>query len=156
MFVSTSVKSLPRTPVYKGKASRYTNKRFKNGLYYRYAVVSYDHTGNASRGSAAVVPPSILLRSPRDGRSVRLPPLLVWAGVSKATFYNVQLYYGARKVLSAWPNSAKLKLSRSWPYEGRRVRLKKGSYRWYVWPGFGPRSKARYGQLLGQSGFRVR
>ena len=156
VFVSTSAKSLPRTPVYKGKASRYTNKRFKNGSYYRYAVVSYDHTGNASRGSAAVVPPSILLRSPRDGRSVRLPPLLVWARVSKATFYNVQLYYGAQKVLSAWPNSAKLKLSRNWGFEGRRVRLKKGSYRWYVWPGFGPRSKARYGHLLGQSGFRVR
>jgi hypothetical protein len=76
--------------------------------------------------------------------------------VSKATFYNVQLYYGAQKVLSAWPNSAKLKLSRNWGFEGRRVRLKKGSYRWYVWPGFGPRSKARYGHLLGQSGFRVR
>jgi hypothetical protein len=156
VFVSTSAKSLPRTPVYRGKASRYTNKRFKNGSYYRYAVVSYDHTGNASRGSAAVVPPSILLRSPRDGRSVRLPPLLVWTRVSKATFYNVQLYHGAQKVLSAWPNSAKLKLSRNWGFEGRRVRLKKGSYRWYVWPGFGPRSKARYGQLLGQSGFRVR
>jgi len=155
VFVSTSAKSLPRTPVYRGKASRYTNKRFRNGLYYRYAVVSYDRAGNASRGTAAVVPPSILLRSPRDGRRVHAPPRLVWARVSKATFYNVQLYYDARKVLSIWPNSAKLKLPRSWRYEGRRYRLRKGSYRWYVWPGFGPRSKARYGQLLGQSGFRV-
>jgi hypothetical protein len=154
VFVSTSAKSLPRTPVYKGKASRYTNRRFRNGLYYRYAVISYDHTGNASRGSAAIVPPSILLRSPGDGGRVRQPPLLVWAGVKRATFYNVQVYYGGRKVLSAWPNSAKLKLSRSWRFEGRRFRLRKGSYRWYVWPGFGPRSKARYGQLLGQSGFK--
>lgn len=154
VFVSTSAKSLPRTPVYKGKASRYTNRRFKNGLYYRYAVVSYDHAGNASRGSAAVVPPSILLRSPRVGRRVHAPPLLVWAGVRKATFYNVQLYYRGRKVLSTWPNSAKLKLSRSWGYQGRRFQLRKGSYQWYVWPGFGPRSKARYGQLLGQSGFK--
>jgi hypothetical protein len=156
VFVSTSVKSLPRTPVYKGRASGYTNKRFRNGLYYRYAVVSYDHAGNASRGTAAVVPPSILLRSPGDGRRVHAPPLLVWARVSKATFYNVQLYFGAQKVLSAWPNSAKLKLPRSWRYEGRRFRLRNGSYRWYVWPGFGPRSKARYGQLLGQSSFKVR
>ncbi len=156
VFVSTSAKSLPRTPVYKGRASGYTNKRFRNGLYYRYAVVSYDHAGNASRGTAAVVPPSILLRSPGDGRRVHAPPLLVWARVSKATFYNVQLYFGAQKVLSAWPNSAKLKLPRSWRYEGRRFRLRNGSYRWYVWPGFGPRSKARYGQLLGQSGFKVR
>jgi hypothetical protein len=156
VFVSTSAKSLPRTPVYKGRASGYTNKRFRNGLYYRYAVVSYDHAGNASRGTAAVVPPSILLRSPGDGRRVHAPPLLVWARVSKATFYNVQLYFGAQKVLSAWPNSAKLKLPRSWRYEGRRFRLRNGSYRWYVWPGFGPRSKARYGQLLGQSSFKVR
>jgi len=155
VFVSTSAKSLPRTPVYKGKASRYTNMRFRNGLYYRYAVVSYDHTGNASRGSAAVVPPSILLRSPRAGRRVHAPPILLWAGVRKATFYNVQLYYRGRKVLSTWPKSARLKLSRSWRYEGRRFRLRKGSYQWYVWPGFGPRSKARYGQLLGQSGFKV-
>ena len=154
VFVSTSAKSLPRTPVYKGKASRYTNRRFRNGLYYRYAVVSYDHTGNASRGSAAVVSPSILLRSPRAGRRVHAPPLLVWAGVRKATFYNVQIYYRGRKVLSTWPNSAKLKLSRSWRYQGRRFQLRKGSYQWYVWPGFGPRSKARYGQLLGQSGFK--
>jgi hypothetical protein len=156
VFVSTSAKSLPRTPVYKGRASGYTNKRFRNGLYYRYAVVSYDHVGNASRGTAAVVPPSILLRSPGDGRRVHAPPLLVWGRVSKATFYNVQLYFGAQKVLSAWPNSAKLKLPRSWRYEGRRFRLRNGSYRWYVWPGFGPRSKARYGQLLGQSSFKVR
>jgi hypothetical protein len=155
VFVSTSAKSLPRTPVYKGKASRYTNRRFRNGLYYRYAVVSYDRTGNASRGSAAVVSPSILLRSPGDGRRVHAPPLLVWAGVRRATFFNVQLYYRGRKVLSAWPNSARLKLSRSWRYEGRRFRLRKGSYQWYVWPGFGPRSKARYGQLLGQSRFTV-
>jgi hypothetical protein len=156
VFVSTSAKSLPRTPVYKGKAARYTNKRFRNGLYYRFAVVSYDHAGNASRGAAAVVPPSVLLRSPGDGRRVHAPPVLLWAKVPKATFYNVQLYYGSRKVLSAWPNIAKRKLSRRWLYGGRQFQLRRGLYRWYVWPGFGPRSKGRYGQLLGQSTFRLR
>jgi hypothetical protein len=156
VFVSTSAKSLPRTPVYKGRAGRYTNKRFKNGLYYRYAVVSYDHAGNASRGAGAVVPPSILLRSPRDGRRVHGPPLLVWNAVAKARFYNVQLYYGLQKVLSAWPNQPKRKLSRSWLYGGRQFQLRRGIYRWYVWPAFGLRAKARYGQLLGQSTFSVR
>jgi hypothetical protein len=156
VFVSTSAKSLPRTPVYKGRAGRYTNKRFKNGLYYRYAVVSYDHAGNASRGAGAVVPPSILLRSPRDGRRVHGPPLLVWNAVAKARFYNVQLYYGLQKVLSAWPNQPKRKLSRSWLYGGRQFQLRRGIYHWYVWPAFGPRAKARYGQLLGQSTFSVR
>ncbi len=156
VFVSTSVKSLPRTPVYKGRASRYTNRRFRNGLYYRYAVVSYDRAGNASRGAGAVVPPSILLRSPRDGRRVHGPPLLVWNRVARATYYNVQLYYGSRKVLSTWPNLPNRKLSRSWLFGGRHLQLRTGLYHWYVWPGFGARSKGRYGQLLGQSTFSVR
>ena len=155
VFVSTSAKSPPRTLVYKGKARGYTNKRFKNGLYYRYAVLSYDHAGNASRGAAVVVPPSILLRSPRDRAVVKSPPRLLWAPVPKASFYNVQLYSTHAKMLSAWPGRAKLTLSRRWTYAGRRFELKKGLYRWFVWPGFGPRAKGRYGQLLGQGTFRV-
>ena len=156
VFVSTSRKSPPRTLVYTGKSTRYTKKRFKNGLYYRYLVVSYDHAANGSRGAGAVVLPSILLHAPRNGRTVRVPPLLGWGAVRRATFYNVQLYYGSQKVLSAWPNKAKLRLRRNWLYSGRRFHLKSGVYRWYVWPGFGPRSRARYGQLLGQATFRVR
>ncbi len=156
VFVSTRRGAPPRTLVYRGKAGKYTNRRFKNGLYYRYAIVSYDHVGNASREVALVVPPSVLLRSPRNGRVVRKPPRFLWAKVASASFYNIQLYYGAQKVLSAWPNSAKLALTRSWSYEGRRFRLKKGKYRWYVWPAFGPRSRSRYGQLLGQATFTAR
>jgi hypothetical protein len=155
VFVSTSAKSPPRTLVYKGKGRVYANKRFKNGLYYRYAVVSYDHIGNASRGAAVIVPPSVLLRSPRNGAAVKSPPRLLWAPVPKATFYNVQLYSTTAKMLSAWPGNAKLTLSRRWTYAGRRFTLKRGLYRWFVWPGFGPRTKARYGQLLGQGTFRV-
>jgi len=155
VFVSTNSKSLARSLVYKGAGTNYTAKRFKNGLYYRYAVISYDHAGNASRGVGAVVPASILLRSPRDGAVVRTPPRLVWDEIVKSTFYNVQLYYGAQKVLSAWPNHAKLRLTRRWSYLGRRFQLRKGTYHWYVWPGFGPRSRGRYGQLLGQGSFGV-
>ncbi len=155
VFVSTNPKTAPRTLVYKGGATKYTNRRFKNGLYYRYSIVSYDHAANASRGMLAVIPPSILLRSPREGRVVHSPPLLMWQAVAKATFYNVQLFYGGRKILSAWPSTVKLGVKRKWTYAGRRFQLKRGAYRWYVWPGFGPRSKARYGQLLGQSTFRV-
>jgi hypothetical protein len=155
VFVSTNSKSLARSLVYKGAGTNYTAKRFKNGLYYRYAVISYDHAGNASRGVATVVPASILLRSPRDGAVVRTPPRLVWDEIVKSTFYNVQLYYGAQKVLSAWPNHAKLRLTRRWSYLGRRFQLRKGTYHWYVWPGFGPRSRGRYGQLLGQGSFGV-
>jgi large repetitive protein len=156
VVLATSAKRSARAMVYQGGASSYTVKRFKNGLYYSYAVVTYDHAGNASRGVATVVPASILLRSPRDGAGVRTPPRLVWSRVPKASFYNVQLYRGSQKIFSAWPHVAKLTLGRSWAYAGHRYQLKRGTYRWYVWPAFGPRSKARYGQLLGQSTFKFR
>lgn len=156
VLVSTNAKSPPRTMVYKGAGPTYTNKRFKNGLYYRYAVVSYDHTGNASHGASVVVPTSALLRSPRDGAVVKSPPRLLWAAVRGASFYNVQLFSARAKMLSAWPAKPALTLNRSWTYAGHRFALKKGLYRWYVWPGFGTRAKSRYGQLLGQGWFRVR
>jgi hypothetical protein len=141
-----------RTSVYKGTGTHYTNKGFKNGTYYRYAIISYDKAGNASRGVPVVVPTNALLSRPLAGARVNVPPVLDWASVPKATFYNVQLYLGSRKILSAWPARSKLKLSRTWSYKGAH-RLKKGSYRWYVWPAFGGRSQARYGQLLGQANF---
>ena len=156
ILVSTSPKDPPHRLVYTGARKSYADRHFKNGLYYRYAVLSYDRAGNASRGATVVVPASILLRLPRDGVVVKAPPLLMWEGVPKASYYNVQLYYGGRKVLSAWPNKTKLRTTRSWAYEARRYELKSGLYRWYVWPGFGSRSQAHYGQLLGQGTFAVR
>ena len=156
VLVSTSAKRAAGVVAYQGPASTYTERRFKNGLYYRYVVVSYDHSGNASHGIATVVPASVLLRSPRDGATVRKAPSLVWTTVPKATFYNVQLYNRGRKVLSAWPTAAKLALAPKWSYAGRRFKLERGAYQWYVWPAFGTRSKFRYGQLLGQGTFRFR
>jgi hypothetical protein len=155
VLMSRGAKSIPRTVVYSGKRTTYSNTRFQNGAYYRYAVISYDHFGNASRRANVTVPASALLLSPRDGAVVKSPPRLMWTRVAKASFYNVQLYSPTAKLLSAWPGRAALTLQRSWTYGGRRVQLKKGLYRWFVWPGFGPRSKARYGQLLGQGSFRV-
>jgi hypothetical protein len=156
IFVSTSPKDPPHRLVYTGARESYADRHFKNGLYYRYAVRSYDRAGNASRGATVVVPASILLRLPHDGAVVTAPPLLMWDGVPKASYYNVQLYYGGRKVFSAWPNKTKLRTTRSWTYQARRYGLKSGLYHWYVWPGFGSRSQAHYGQLLGQGTFAVR
>ena len=156
VLVSTSAKRAAGVVAYQGRASTYTERRFRNGLYYRYVVVSYDHSGNASHGIATVVPASVLLRSPRDGATVRKAPSLVWTTVPKATFYNVQLYNRGRKVLSTWPTAAKLALAQKWSFAGRRFKLERGAYQWYVWPAFGPRSKFRYGQLLGQGTFRFR
>jgi hypothetical protein len=153
--VGKNPKRLPRTPVYRGAGTSYTNSSFQNGLYYRYAITSYDRVGNASRRVAVVVPPSVLLTSPGVGARVQGPPLLDWASVQKAAYYSVQLWVGSRKVLTAWPSRSSFKLRRAWSYRRAVNRLEKGTYRWYVWPGFGRRSEVRYGQLLGRSSFAV-
>jgi hypothetical protein len=156
VFVTTKRGAPPRTIVYQGKKQSYVNRRFQNGFYYRYLVVSYDASDNASGGASAVVPPSALLRSPRDGQVVRSAPRLRWTPVHKASYYNVQLYYRGRKVLSAWPGRARQVLQRRWSYSGRSYQLRKGAYSWFVWPGFGPQAKSRYGSLLGVGTFKVR
>jgi hypothetical protein len=156
VFLSTKRSAPARTLVYTGRRQSYGNRRFRNGLYYRYLIVAYDRSDNASGGTPATVPPSALLRSPRDGRIVRRPPLLRWTPVRKATFYNVQVYYRGQKILSAWPAKPRRTLARRWAYGGHRFSMRRGTYIWYVWPGFGPRAKSRYGQLLGQGTFKVR
>ncbi|HET7759005.1 MAG TPA: Ig-like domain-containing protein [Gaiellaceae bacterium] len=155
VYVSTNAKTAPRKLVYSGTAPSYHDHRFKNGGYHRYLVVSYDHAKNASRGSDAIVPPSALLQAPRNGSALRRPPTFRWAPVRGASFYNVQLFRRGSKVLSAWPKKPHQSLTRRWTYLGRRHALRPGTYVWYVWPGFGPERKSRYGQLLGQGTFRV-
>jgi len=156
VFVSTKRGIPPRTLVYTGKKQSYVKRRFQNGLYYRYLVISYDTSDNASGGSSASVLPSALLLSPPDGRVVRSAPRLRWTPVLKASFYNVQVYYRGRKVLSAWPQHARQGLVQRWSYSGRSYRLRQGAYSWFVWPGFGSRAKSHYGPLLGIGTFRVR
>jgi hypothetical protein len=156
VYVSTSARSQPRTLVFRGRRQTYTNRRFKNGVYYRYRIVSLDHRKNASKGALTTIRPSALLRSPRDGRIVRSPPVLRWNAVRKATFYNIQVYYRGQKVLSAWPKKPRRALTRRWVYGGRGFSLRRGTYVWFVWPAFGPKARSHYGQLLGQGTFRVR
>lgn len=128
----------------------------KNGVEYRFVVISVDDSGNQSRGAVVLgIPEANLLVSPRAGTKVTGPPLLRWAPVPRAGYYNVQVFKGKTKVLSAWPTRAQLKLSRSWTYADVRHRLALGTYTWYVWPGFGPRGDATYGKLRGKSSFVV-
>jgi hypothetical protein len=156
VYVSTSRKTPPRRLVYTGKRQSYADRHFKNGQYYRFLVVSYDRAKNASGGRSVLVPPSALLISPRNGSTIRGVPKFRWAAVRGASFYNIQLYRKGQKVLSAWPGKARQSLTRKWSYGGRRYALRRGLYVWYVWPGFGPRTRSRYGQLLGQGTFKVR
>jgi hypothetical protein len=86
---------------------------------------------------------------------VKAPPKLVWVASAGASYYNVQLFRGATKILSIWPTTSSLQLRKTWTYRGRRYRLTPALYRWYVWPGIGSKAAARYGPLLGTSTFQI-
>jgi hypothetical protein len=152
---STDRRKEPTQEVYRGGGSGYVDSRFRNAVYHRYRLVAWDRAGNVSAPVDVVVGPDALLLAPKDGARLHAPARLRWRPVRKASFYNVQLYRGGKKVLSTWPPSASLRLGRSWEYGGHRYRLKAGRYTWYVWPGFGPLAHSRYGRLLGQSSFVV-
>ncbi len=137
--------------VYHGDAHSFTDPRLRNGARYRYKLSATDQAGNIAKASATAEPSA--LSSPPQGRTVKQPPLLRWSKVAGADYYNVQLFVAGHKVLSLWPVGTTLKLPRSWTYGGKRHSLVKGRYRWYVWPGFGPRSASKYGKLLGASVF---
>jgi hypothetical protein len=83
------------------------------------------------------------------------PPLLTWRKVRRASYYNVQLHRRNRKILSRWPRTNELQLTRRWRFAGKPRRLVAGRYCWYVWPGFGPRSRRDYGRVLGKRCFTV-
>jgi hypothetical protein len=130
-----------------------------------FQVRAIDAAGNADptpavfRWTIAAAPRRVrtasALLSPRGGARVTSPPLLTWRRVPRASYYNVQLYRGSVKVLSAWPTRTRLQLRARWTYLGRQRQLAPGTYRWFVWPRLGRGASGRYGRLLGQSTFTV-
>ena len=140
--------------LYRGNSTGYRDPHVGDGVRYRYTLIARDQAGNVSERIVAVTAGPRLL-SPGRGAPMSTPPLLRWTPVHRATYYNVQIYRGSTKILSAWPSRARLQLERSWRFDGRRYLLGRGTYRWYVWPGFGPRAAARYGPRIGTSTFVV-
>jgi hypothetical protein len=155
-----------QTTMYKGKGKTFVDRKVRNDVSYRYVLTSFDRAGNGSSGLAVTATPKRpLLVSPPDGAKLKAPPKLLWvptsggrslaAASAEPRYYNVQLYRGATKVLSAWPTKNSLALRKTWKYRGRQYRMVRGTYRWYVWPGIGPKSAAKYGPLLGTSTFQI-
>jgi hypothetical protein len=142
------------TVVYHGGDDSYRDTRVKSGTHYRYTLTATDAAGNVAVRTLSVTPSPHLL-SPVAGAAVSAPVMLTWTPVQGASYYNVQLYRGG-KILSMWPKRASLTLAATWSYRGHRHRLSPGRYHWYVWPGFGPRAKARYGAAVGSGTFVVR
>ena len=140
--------------IYRGHGDAVRDHGLKNGVRYRYTVTVLDQAGNRSSAGITAMPTSSTLR-PLTGSVVSAPPRLTWKAVQSASYYNVQLFRGKHKVLSAWPHGNHLQLKPSWRLGHRSQRLRSGTYKWYVWPGYGARPEHRYGSLVGQSSFRV-
>jgi hypothetical protein len=158
-----STATLTRTPgpgasakaiLYEGQGAGFADREVRNKRRYRYVLTLTDAAGNASSREFVVTPRRQLL-APGERAELTGPPLLRWTPVRGARYYNVQLFRGKRKILSAWPRRAELQLERRWRYRGHRYRLKDGRYQWYVWPGEGPRSARRYGERIGARSFVV-
>jgi hypothetical protein len=139
--------------VYHGAATGFLDKGLSVGRKYEYRVAGIDAAANRAERKVDLVATGPLL-SPTPGATVKRPPFLDWIPVRGATYYNLQIVRG-RKVLSAWPAQSSFRLRRTWMFNGRRYQLRPGTYRWYVWPGYGRISASRYGRLLGSSTFVV-
>jgi hypothetical protein len=143
------------TVIYRGASTGYRDTGLTVGRKYEYRVTGVDEAANRSEHILKIVATGALLfPGPAAQVSLTAPPKLVWTPVKRTRYYNLQLIRG-RKVLSAWPVRPGFQLRRTWFYNGRRYRLRPGVYRWYVWPGIGRISAARYGPLLGSSTFVV-
>ena len=156
---SPGINGAKSTIVYKGNGAAFVDKTVKAGIRYRYDISVADLAGNVTTKAvtaAAAAAKSTALLGPASGSTVKTPPLLRWKAVKGATFYNVQLYRNGVKVLSTWPGSPRLRLSKTWKYGGKKQRFAPGNYRWYVWGARGTRAKPVYGAVLGSSTFTVK
>jgi hypothetical protein len=149
----TRVRNGQSTLVYRGGADAFTDRKLRNEKRYRYRVSLVDQAGNRSSGSDSAVPTDSPLLTPAANEHVGAPPLLTWRSVAKASYYNLQLFRGQRKVLSRWPGANEFQLKQSWRFAGRHRRLRAGRYCWHVWPGYGRRARRNYGELLGSRCF---
>lgn len=141
--------------VFDGTGNRFRDRFLSNGVVYRYKVTVVDQAGNSTSKMVATRPLLAKGLVPADGALVGGAPLLRWPALKHARYYNVQLFKGKRKLLSTWPSRPRLALPNRWTFDGHRVTLGPGKYRWYVWPGYGPRTAHRYGRLIGRAVFAV-
>jgi hypothetical protein len=137
------------------RGQSFTDTSIRNGREYIYVLVARDGAGNVSRHFKLLALPKVLTleKLPYLPR-VSVSPILRWRAVPGATYYHVQLFRGGKRILAAWPRKPQLALHPTWSWNGRRYRLDPGTYRWYVWAGFGARAAAHY-KRLGTAAFAV-
>jgi hypothetical protein len=142
--------------VYTGRGTAFSERGLRDEQEYRYVIASVSRTGARAPGVLVIATGAQrLLLTPRDGVRLTRPPIMRWAKVNGASYYNVQLFKGKRKIGTWWPKTPRHRLARAWTFDGKQMRLTRGTYTWFVWPGFGKLGKASYGDLLGESTFTI-
>lgn len=126
------------------RPTSYTDRAVRNGVHYTYSVEVFDRAGNTAVVKASATPEAPLV-SPRASARVAGGVTLRWRPVVRATYYNVQIWRGRTKILTAWPRATSYRVTRLHP----------GRYVWMIWPGFGERSRHTYGTRIGTSSFVV-
>ncbi len=134
--------------------STFLDQPVPNDVRFEYSLRSFDRAGNRSSASKVIGRASRIL-SPRYGAVLGSPPLIDWTPVRNATYFNMQLWRDGRKILSVWPAESSYRLRATWTFGGKQYSLRQARYRVYVWPGFGAKSAADYGGLLGWTAFTV-
>ncbi len=140
--------------VYRGGRTRAIDQGLKNGVRYRYRFTAIDRAGNRASAVASATPTDSDLLLPAGRGRLGAPPLLAWKKVKGASYYNVQLFRGSRKILTRWPRSNRLQLRGSWRFAGKRRRLTAETYTWYVFAVFG-NGAGQDGRLLGKRTFTI-
>jgi hypothetical protein len=146
-----------RTTVFKGSAAAgtFTDTKIHPGIQYVYSLRSFDEANNASKvHSLAGLLKVLTLQKTPFVPLAALNPALRWGPVRGASYYNVQLFRGSKRIYAAWPAVHQVGLAASWKWAGRVYRLTPDRYRWYVWAGFGPRKSAQY-RLVGSARFVI-
>jgi hypothetical protein len=72
-------------------------------------------------------------------------PTISWHPVAGASYYNLVLWRGHRRILDLWPASTRVLLPGAWDYHGVRGSVSPGRYLWFAYPGFGVKTSAHYG-----------
>jgi len=142
------------------------------GMTYTYSVTVRDAAGNATTAATTATAPAVATAAIQTAPTTKAEQKakakakakqqanakarsLTWRAQPKAKYYNLQLFRNGRKLLSAWPTAAHYTLKSTWRYRGHTHKLTAGGYRWYVWPGYGPRSAHRYGHLLAKGAVKL-
>jgi hypothetical protein len=82
--------------------------------------------------------------TPRAGSTTKpapTAPRFVWPVEPNADGYRLALFRGNRRVFERDVTEPALQLPSTWTFKGRLESLTQGTYRWAVWPYFGPEKR---------------